>query len=226
MSLRVKTGRAVSGSGARSTALRRYGYAFVETSLPTAVIVYYGPIVGPGQALLMPSPFRVLSLHRPVHAAARLLLVRLHGARGLPRVRGPRALLGFGRHQRRRAGAHLAAPAPGPGVHPARGGRGLGVVASRVRSSFSRAIESLEESARILGGFGQHVSPEVARRLVAAEAASKSEVRDVCILFLDIRGFTAFAGKRSAGIHSTKRARPPSPASTAIHSTLPSGSRC
>src|SRR5215471_20559130 len=44
-------------NGQRPSAARRYGYAFVETSLPTLVIVYYATILGPVQALLMPSAF-------------------------------------------------------------------------------------------------------------------------------------------------------------------------
>jgi adenylate cyclase len=76
-------------------------------------------------------------------------------------------------------------------------GIAAGFVAGRLRSSFSRAIQSLEERSRILGVFGQHVSPEVVERLVAGEADAKSELRDVCVMFLDIRGFTAFAEKRS-----------------------------
>ena len=43
--------------GTRPSAMRRYGYAFVETSLPTLVILYYATILGPVQALLMPSAF-------------------------------------------------------------------------------------------------------------------------------------------------------------------------
>src|SRR5580700_1912843 len=44
-------------AGTRPSAARGYGYAFVETSLPTLVIVYYATLVGPTQALLMPSAF-------------------------------------------------------------------------------------------------------------------------------------------------------------------------
>ena len=44
-------------NGTRPSAARGYGYAFVETSLPTLVIVYYATLVGPAQALLMPSAF-------------------------------------------------------------------------------------------------------------------------------------------------------------------------
>ena len=78
-------------------------------------------------------------------------------------------------------------------------GIAAGFVAGRLRGSFSRAIQSLEERARILGVFGQHVSPEVVQRLVGrgTESEAKSEQREVCVMFLDIRGFTAFAEKRS-----------------------------
>jgi adenylate cyclase len=60
------------------------------------------------------------------------------------------------------------------------------------------AIESLEERSRILGVFGQHVSPEVVDQLVQGEAEALGELRQVCVMFLDIRDFTAFAEKRSA----------------------------
>jgi adenylate cyclase len=74
-------------------------------------------------------------------------------------------------------------------------GVAAGFVARRLHNSFRRAIESLEERSRILGVFGQHVSPEVVQRLVAGEVDGRSEVREVCVMFLDIRGFTAFAEK-------------------------------
>ena len=77
-------------------------------------------------------------------------------------------------------------------------GIAAGFVARRLRTSFGHAIESLEERARIIGVFGQHVSPEVVERLVAVGADATSELRDVCVMFLDIRGFTTFAEKRSA----------------------------
>ena len=38
-------------NGQRPSAARNYGYAFVETSLPTLVIVYYATILGPVQAV-------------------------------------------------------------------------------------------------------------------------------------------------------------------------------
>ena len=84
------------------------------------------------------------------------------------------------------------------GVHPLRRGHLAGFVARRLRKSFTRALESLEERSRILGVFGQHVSPEVVDHLVQSESQVAGELRDVCVMFLDIRDFTAFAEKRSA----------------------------
>ncbi len=71
-------------------------------------------------------------------------------------------------------------------------------MAQRLRKSFMRALESVEERSRILGVFGQHVSPEVVAHLVQGDAHVAGEQRHVCVMFLDIRDFTAFAEKRSA----------------------------
>jgi adenylate cyclase len=185
-------------SGVRPSAARRYGYALVETSLPTMVIIYYATILGPVQALLMPSAFVyfifiVLSTLRldfflcaftGLVAAAEYAGLALFWGSADTTVAEP-VLTSLPQHL---AKASLLLVA----------GIASGFVASRVRSSFSRAIESLEERARILGVFGQHVSPEVAQRLVASESESRSEQREVCVMFLDIRNFTAFAEKRSA----------------------------
>jgi adenylate cyclase len=76
-------------------------------------------------------------------------------------------------------------------------GIAAGFVAQRLRRSFTRAIESVGERQRILGVFGQHVSPEVVERLVLGKTEVKSELRDVCVMFLDIRDFTSFAESRS-----------------------------
>jgi adenylate cyclase len=185
-------------SGVRPSAVRRYGYAFVETSLPTLVIVYYATIVGPVQALLMPSAFVyflfiVLSTLRldfflcaftGLVAAAEYAGLALFWGSADTSVAEP-VLTSLPQHLAKACILLVA-------------GIASGFVASRVRGSFSRAIESIEERARILGVFGQHVSPEVAQRLVARESEAGSEQREVCVLFLDIRGFTAFAEKRSA----------------------------
>ena len=49
---------------------------------------------------------------------------------------------------------------------------------------------------RLTNLFGQHVSPQVVERLLAAGTENLSETRRVAVMFVDIRGFTAAASKR------------------------------
>jgi adenylate cyclase len=73
------------------------------------------------------------------------------------------------------------------------GGIIAGLVAARIRSGILRSLHAAEERRRIVQMFGQHVSPAVVNQLLAQPTGIQSELRDVCILVLDIRGFTAFA---------------------------------
>jgi adenylate cyclase len=184
--------------GMSASAARRYGYALVETSLPTLVILYYATIIGPVQALLMPSAFVyfvfillstlrldfALSTFTGFVAAVEYAAVALFWGAGDTAVAEP-ALSSLPHHLGKACILLVT-------------GIAAGFVARRLRKSFTRAIESIEERARILGVFGQHVSPEVVERLVGAEADAKGELKEVCVMFFDIRGFTAFAEKRSA----------------------------
>jgi adenylate cyclase len=61
-------------------------------------------------------------------------------------------------------------------------------VAQQLRRRFTDAL-------RVVAVFGQHVSPAVADRLLA-ERAHGAELRRVCVMFLDVRGFTAYASGR------------------------------
>ncbi len=185
-------------SGGRASALQRYGYAFVETSLPTLVILYYGTILGPVQSLLMPSAyvyfvFILLSTLRldfalcaftGLVAAVEYAAVALFWGADDVAVAEP-GLTSLPQYMAKAAILLVA-------------GVAAGFVAARLRHSFRRAIESLDERAHVLQVFGQHVSPEVVERLVTREANADGEQREVCVLFLDIRDFTAFAENRSA----------------------------
>src|SRR6185295_1233446 len=51
---------------------------------------------------------------------------------------------------------------------------------------------------RVTNLFGQHVSPAVVEQLLAQQSDPPSEMRTVCVLFLDIRGFTAMTRLRPA----------------------------
>lgn len=72
-----------------------------------------------------------------------------------------------------------------------------GLVALRLRGMLSRAMREVEARARVVNLFGQHVSPAVADRLMERPTEMSGETREVCVMFLDIRDFTANARSRS-----------------------------
>lgn len=76
-------------------------------------------------------------------------------------------------------------------------GAAAGFVAEQLRSNMLSAIRSARERDRAVGIFGQHVSPQVARRLIEQPAEFHAEQRHVCVMFLDIRGFSTMSSQRS-----------------------------
>ncbi|MBS0223099.1 MAG: adenylate/guanylate cyclase domain-containing protein [Proteobacteria bacterium] len=73
-----------------------------------------------------------------------------------------------------------------------------GIVALSLRRQFENSVAAGAARDRVTNLFGQHVSPAVVDRLLATQADPPSEIRPVCVLFLDIRGFTAMSRTRSA----------------------------
>jgi len=71
-----------------------------------------------------------------------------------------------------------------------------GMVALSLRRQFANSVAAAQARDRVTNLFGQHVSPAVVEQLLDAELTS--ETRTVCILFLDIRGFTAMTRARTA----------------------------
>lgn len=73
-----------------------------------------------------------------------------------------------------------------------------GLVAVSLRRQFENSILAGAARDRVTNLFGQHVSPSVVERLLARQAEPPSELRTICVLFLDIRGFTAMTRQRPA----------------------------
>ena len=190
----VSSGSSGAESGRRS--FRRYVNAFVETSLPTLVILYYMTILGPVQALLMPTAYPSTSSSSCSRRCGSTSRSRRSPAWSPRRVRGRRALGSSAHDPDSRPGAPSLPQHLGKAFILLVGGIAAGFVARRCARASTRAAR-LEERARILGVFGQHVSPEVVDRLLAERRRAKSELRDVCVMFLDIRGFTRFSEKRA-----------------------------
>jgi adenylate cyclase len=72
-----------------------------------------------------------------------------------------------------------------------------GLVAARLRYKFQLAVDEAASRQRVTSIFGQHVSPAVVDRLLDSPAEWQGERREVCVMFLDIRNFTANARSRS-----------------------------
>jgi adenylate cyclase len=70
-------------------------------------------------------------------------------------------------------------------------------VAKRLRQQLTESLKTARERDRAVSIFGQHVSPQVADRLLNQPVDLTGEERQVCVLFLDIRDFSRLAGERS-----------------------------
>lgn len=64
--------------------------------------------------------------------------------------------------------------------------------------SFNAAVAGLEEREQLRAAFGSYVDPEIAEQILAQGVELEGEEVVVSVLFLDIRGFTAFAEQASA----------------------------
>jgi adenylate cyclase len=63
----------------------------------------------------------------------------------------------------------------------------------KLAQSFNLMVEGLDERERLRAAFGAYVDPGLADRVLAEGANLSGEELEVSVLFLDIRGFTAFA---------------------------------
>jgi adenylate cyclase len=70
------------------------------------------------------------------------------------------------------------------------------IVALALRRQFENSVAAAAARDKVTNLFGQHVSPLVVEQLL--DANLQSERRTVCVLFLDIRGFTAMTRTRTA----------------------------
>ena len=171
----------------------RYLNAAIETSFPTILLAAFTLVMRPDVALTSAA---VLGYFFFIILSALSLDFRLSVFAGLVAAAGYVTLtvifheqlpFGLGQPPESRV-AYIMRP-----VLLLLGGATAGMVAARIRSGILRSLHAAEERRRIVQMFGQHVSPAVVNQLLAQPTGLQSELRDVCILVLDIRNFTAFA---------------------------------
>lgn len=76
-------------------------------------------------------------------------------------------------------------------------GVATGFVASQIRRQFMVSLQTLQERDRAINLFGQHVSPQVAEKLLSQPHESIGETRHICAMFLDIRDFSTYAAEHT-----------------------------
>ena len=173
----------------------RYGNALIETSFPTVMMVLLSGAVGPEIALNSPLPmayflFICLSTLRLTAS----LSIFTGGVAAIEYV-----ALGFYYLGAEPAESYVTSPWTvfAKAMVLVVAGVVCGFVGSQIRRRLVAFLESMRERNRIVGMFGQYVSPAVVDELLTKPVESSGEVRYVTIMFLDIRGFTAFAEHRT-----------------------------
>ncbi|MBF0237287.1 MAG: adenylate/guanylate cyclase domain-containing protein [SAR324 cluster bacterium] len=176
----------------------RYGQVIEETTIPTIGIWLMGYIIDPVGALLGPATymyfiFLVLSILR-LDFKMSLLSGFLSGMQYLgiswysihqPSAESyPYAMTNIFHHLDK--SAILACT-----------GFLTGLIAREINKRIWLSFNSVEERNRVVNMFGQHVSPQVVNQLLQQKTDVNSEMRHVCVMFLDIRQFTRFSEAHS-----------------------------
>ena len=176
----------------------QYLSAFVETCIPTIAMIVTAQFLGPVYALFTPAPFVyplviVLSTLRlnfkicvftGALAAVQYWIIAAVSI-SLPTTSTIEPIL-------------VSVP-----PHVLKGflflltGLAAGLVTIQIKKRILKSFEMVEERNRISRTFGEYVSPVVMDKLLTLKPDLRSEKRDVCVMFLDIRDFTSFAEKRT-----------------------------
>jgi adenylate cyclase len=170
----------------------------VESAIPTLILWLAGTVLDPALVLFTP-PALIYFLF--IIVAALRLDARLCVLAGVTSAVGYVAVALWALQQPGAAVLDGLLRSPlhhvGKGIIIAFGGVAAGIVSQQIRRQIAAGFRHIEERNRVAGVFGQHVSPAVVERLLADGAAPISELRRICVMFLDIRDFTSFAEHRS-----------------------------
>ena len=194
---RIVIGRLIRKQIRPSSALK-YLSAFLETSIPTTGIIVGSLFLGPIYTLFTPAAF-IYPLF--ISLSALRLDVRLCIFTGA--VAGVEYSLLAIYLVQQASGTIVEPILTGIPQHVFKGfllfltGVVTGLVTRQIRKRILKSFSVIEERNRISRTFGEYVSPEVMGKLLDLKPDLRSENKNVCVMFLDIRNFTGFAEKRS-----------------------------
>jgi adenylate cyclase len=175
-----------------------YVSALIETCLPLAALLITAQYVGPAYVLLTPAPFVYPLLI--VLSTLRLDFKLCVFTGALAAIQYWILAIVFITQARTLGGTEpmlLTAP-----PHVLKGflflltGLVAGAVTVQIKKRLLKSFDIVEERNRISRTFGEYVSPIVMKKLMTLKPDLRSEKRDVCVMFLDIRDFTRFAENR------------------------------
>lgn len=182
----------------RAGARWRYLSAFIETSIPTLALINGAVFLGPVYTLFTPT---VLIYPLFIMLSALRLNFRLCVFTGA--VAGIQYSLLAALCLNLSPVSTLEPVLAGLPLHLLKGflllltGIVTGLVTMQIKKRSLKSFEVIEERNRISHTFGEYVSPAVMDKLLTLKPDLRSEKRNVCVMFLDIRNFTSFAEQRS-----------------------------
>jgi adenylate cyclase len=183
----------------------RYLNAFVETSVPSILILLVSREINP--QFVLQSPLGLLYAVFIVLATLRLdfrlcvftglVAAAEYVALSFAYIGASGGVVGGG------ASAAAGTPFEAPPFYLAKGamlllaGLAAAFVAHQLKRRVGNAYRALQERQRMLSAFGQQVSPAIVEHLLKAGPEIASARSFVCIMFMDIRNFTPLVEKKS-----------------------------
>jgi len=172
--------------------------AFVETSIPTAGMIVGSFFLGPVYTLFTPA---IMIYPLFISLSALRLNVRLCFFTGFVAGAEYAVLSMYVVSHAPAASAEPILLSVGPHLFKAfllfMTGAVTGLVTMQIRKRILNSFSVIEERNHISQTFGEYVSPEVMGTLLDLKPHLRSESKNVCVMFLDIRNFTGFAEKRT-----------------------------
>ncbi len=175
----------------------RYANALIEISVPSVIIVMMAEAINPLQSLASPAPFLYPLM---------ISMTVLYLDKWICLFGGAVAALQFGvlvmfylSGATDKSGIDLLSD---PHAYFVKGALLFtsGIVAAFLAQELKRqmlvAVLNAEQRDHAVSVFGQHVSPEIADKLLRQHIDISAEERDACVMFLDIRDFSRIVADR------------------------------
>jgi adenylate cyclase len=182
----------------KAPACLQYLSAFIETSIPTVGLVIGSLFLGPIYTLFTPAVFAYPLL---IVLSALRLNFRLCVFTGAVAFLEYSAFAVFCLYQPTTSAVEPVLS--GVAIHLFKGflllvlGVVTGFVTLQIKKRSMKSFAIIEERNRISRTFGEYVSPAVMDKLLTLKPDLRSEKKNVCVMFLDIRNFTTFAETKS-----------------------------